>query len=283
MARPADGRPIAKMVELRAVQAGFPLYGVLTLQGDQPFGHALVEGHGAIVRPELLTALGVNVGDSIVIGQTVFTIRAVLAREPGRGVGGFSLGPRMVIDYADLPSTGLLAFGSRAGRQLQAKVPDDRIDPLVRALRRELRDEFINVRSYRSNEDQVGRDFDRAENYLSLVGLVIVILGGIAVSSVTRVFILQKIRSIAVLKCVGSRSAQIIAVYILQVVALGPRAACSASRSRPPRSRRFRSRSDLHRLSLHRRITVWRGAQPFRASASACSCRCCSRSRRCCR
>src|SRR5262249_51331329 len=74
---------------------------------------------------------------------------------------------------------------------------------------------------YRSTEDQIGRDFDRAENYLSLVGLIIVILGGIAVSSVTRVFILQKIRSIAVLKCVGARSAQILAVYILQVVALG--------------------------------------------------------------
>ena len=89
------------------------------------------------------------------------------------------------------------------------------------ALKRDLREDFINPRSYRSREDQVGRDFDRAENYLSLVGLVIVILGGIAVSSVTRVFILQKIRSIAVLKCLGARSAQIITVYILQVMALG--------------------------------------------------------------
>src|SRR6185312_13765705 len=70
-------------------------------------------------------------------------------------------------------------------------------------------------------EDQIGRDFDRAENYLSLVGLVIVILGGIAVSSVTRVFILQKIRSIAVLKCLGATSGQIIAVYVLQVIGLG--------------------------------------------------------------
>src|SRR5204862_5450512 len=93
--------------------------------------------------------------------------------------------------------------------------------PLVRTLREDFKEEFINTRSFRSTEDQVGRDFDRAENYLSLVGLVIVILGGIAVSSVTRVFILQKIRSIAVLKCVGARSAQIIAVYVLQVVALG--------------------------------------------------------------
>src|SRR5439155_233634 len=87
--------------------------------------------------------------------------------------------------------------------------------------REDFKEEFINTRSYRSTEDQVGRDFDRAENYLSLVGLIIVILGGIAVSSVTRVFILQKIRSIAVLKCVGARSGQIIAVYVLQVMTLG--------------------------------------------------------------
>ena len=53
------------------------------------------------------------------------------------------------------------------------------------------------------------------------MGLVIVILGGIAVSSVTRVFILQKIRSIAVLKCLGARSDQIMWVYVLQVLALG--------------------------------------------------------------
>jgi putative ABC transport system permease protein len=220
MARPDDGRPVAKMVELRAIQREFPLYGTVLLQGNTTYSHALVENRGAIVRPELLTALGVKVGDSIVIGQSTFTIRAVLVREPGR-VGGFSLGPRVLIDYADLPGTGLLGFGSRAGRQLLVKVPEDRIEPLVRALRQDLRQEFATARSYRSTEDQVGRDFDRAENYLSLVGLIIVILGGIAVSSVTRVFILQKIRSIAVLKCVGATSRQIVAVYVLQVLALG--------------------------------------------------------------
>src|SRR6201999_1236542 len=124
-------------------------------------------------------------------------------------------------DYADLPSTGLLGFGSRAERRLHVMAPEERIDALVSALRRELRDDFLNVRSYRSTEDQIGRDFERAENYLSMVGLIIVILGGIAVSSVTRVFILQKIRSIAVLKCLGARSGQIISVYILQVMTLG--------------------------------------------------------------
>ena len=221
MVRPADtSKTVAKMVELRAVQSSFPLYGAVTLDGGQTYSHALVEHHGVLVRPELLTTLDVKVGDRIVIGQAVFTIRGLLVREPGR-MGGFSLGPRVLIDYDDLASTGLLSFGSRAGRQLLVKMPEDRIEPLVRELRRDVREEFVNVRSYRSNEDQIGRDFDRAENYLSLVGLIIVILGGIAVSSVTRVFILQKIRSIAVLKCVGASSRQVMGVYVLQVMALG--------------------------------------------------------------
>jgi putative ABC transport system permease protein len=136
-------------------------------------------------------------------------------------MGQFNLGPRVFIDLADVPATGLLGVGSRATRQVLVKVPEESIDTLVRRLRAELRGEFANVRSYRSNEDQIGRNFDRAENYLSLVGLIIVILGGIAVSSVTRVFILQKIRSIAVLKCIGARSREVIAIYILQVVTLG--------------------------------------------------------------
>jgi putative ABC transport system permease protein len=217
--RPVDqSKSVAKMVELRALQPDFPLYGAVVLTDGTPYSHTLLQNHGVIVRPELLTALGIKVGDQISIGQAPFTIRGTLASEPGRRIGGFSLGPRVLIDYADLQSTGLLGFGSRADRRLHVRAPEDRLDALVTLLRRDLRDEFLNVRSYRSTEDQIGRDFERAENYLSLVGLIIVILGGIAVSSVTRVFILQKMRSIAVLKCLGARSRQIIAVYVLQVM-----------------------------------------------------------------
>jgi putative ABC transport system permease protein len=221
MSRPADGRVVARMVELRAVQAAFPLYGTVGLQGGQTYSHALLRDHGALVRPELLTALGLRVGDQMAIGQSRFTIRGVITTEPGRRVGGFSLGPRVLIDYDDLAPAGLLGVGSRARRVVLVRAPEDSIQPLVRALRLDFKNEFVAARSYRSNDDEVGRDFDRAENYLSLVGLVIVILGGIAISSVTRVFIAQKIRSIAVLKCLGARSNQIMVVYVLQVLALG--------------------------------------------------------------
>jgi putative ABC transport system permease protein len=221
MVRPADrSKAVAKMAELRAVQPRFPLYGTIDLQG-QTYSPSLLANHGVLVRPELLTAIDVAVGDQVVIGAATFTIRGLIVREPGRGMGEFSLGPRAIIAYDDLASTGLLGFGSRARRAMLVKMPEERVEPLVKALREDFKDDFINTRSFRSTEDQVGRDFDRAENYLSLVGLIIVILGGIAVSSVTRVFILQKIRSIAVLKCLGARSGQIISVYILQVMTLG--------------------------------------------------------------
>jgi putative ABC transport system permease protein len=209
------------MAELRAVGPEFPLYGTVVLAGGVPFSPELLRGRGVLVRPELLTALDVRVGEPILIGKASFTIRGVIESEPGRGMGDFSLGPRVLIGLDDLEATGLLGFGSRARRVLLVRVPEDRVQPLVTALRNELRSDFVNARSFRSTEDEIGRDFERAENYLSLVGLVIVVLGGIAVSSVTRVFVLQKIKSIAVLKCLGARSGQIIAVYILQVMALG--------------------------------------------------------------
>ena len=225
MARPVDesagGAGVTKVVELRAVQAGFPFYGTLALQGGQTYSHSLLQNKGALVRPELLAQLGLKIGDQIVIGKSRFTVRGVIALEPGRSLSAFSLGPRVLIDYEDLADTGLVAFGSRLVRQMLLRVPDAEIDTLARDLQTELRPQFVRVRSYRDRQEQIGEDFERAENYLSLVGLVIVVLGGIAVSSVTRVFIRQKIKSIAVMKCVGGTSRQILAVYLVQALALG--------------------------------------------------------------
>ena len=222
MARPADradGR--ARMVELRAVERAFPYYGRMKLAGDRPYSHALLQDFGVLVRPELLAQLDVKVGDALTIGSKRFTIRGVLVSEPGRRLGAFSIGPRVFVDLADLEKTGLLGLGSRVARQRLLKVPEGAFDKLIVDLRADFANEFARVRSYKATEDDIGEDFTRAENYLSLVGLVIVILGGIGVSSVTRVFVQQKMKSIAVLKCVGARSSQLLAIYVTQVAALG--------------------------------------------------------------
>jgi putative ABC transport system permease protein len=221
MVRPADPTRVAtRMVELRAVGPEFPLYGSLALR-DGPYSHSMLRGRGALVRPELLAQFGLTVGDSILIGTEPFQVRGVITAEPGRRIGAFTLGPRVIIDRADLDATGLIAFGSRASYQQLLRVPETEGEQLVDDLRDAFANEFVGVRWYRRTEDQMGENLTRAENYLSLVGLVVLILGGIGVSSVTRVFVQQKVRSIAILKCVGTTSPQMLAIYMTQVLLLG--------------------------------------------------------------
>ena len=220
MVRPESGAA-AKMVELRGVQRGFPLYGEIALADGTPFSHSLLENRGALVRPELLVQLAIRVGDRLVVGGTPFTVRGVIAQEPGRRIGAFSFGSRVLVDYDDLRATGLLTFGSRASYQVMLRVRDDAVRGLVSDLRREFRNDFVNTRSYQSTEDDIGEDLMRTENYLSLVGFIMVVLGGIGVWSVTRVFVRQKIRSVAILKCVGATTAMVLSTYVVQVLLLG--------------------------------------------------------------
>ncbi|MGE3844346.1 MAG: ABC transporter permease [Vicinamibacterales bacterium] len=221
MARVTTAGGPARMVELKAVTSGFPFYGELLLQEGR-YTHEILRNRGALVRPDFLAQLGLRVGDSILIGQHPFQIRGVIASEPGRSLGVFTLGPRVLIDHADLDSTGLLStVGSRADYEILLKVPDAVLDGLSFDLQTALANDFVRVRSYRRNQDRMGQNLTRAENYLSLVGLVVLVLGGIGVSSVVRVFVQQKLRSMAILKCLGASSRQVLAVYITQVLLLG--------------------------------------------------------------
>ncbi|MBA2303346.1 MAG: ABC transporter permease [Acidobacteria bacterium] len=221
MVRGAQGSAVARMVELRGVQPAFPYYGELELLGGARYSHDLLRGRGVIVRPELLAQLGIQQGDALLIGGQPFTVRGVLLKEPGRRTGAFTLGSRVFMDLEDLRASGLLTFGSRASYQTLLRVADRGVDDLTTQLRAEVRDKFANAWSYRSAENNISEDMARAENYLSLVGFVIVVLGGIGVWSVTRVFVKQKIRSVAILKCLGATTRQVLATYVLQVMLLG--------------------------------------------------------------
>ena len=220
MVRAETGQAVARMVELKGVEGAYPFYGTFALQNGQTYSHSLVENAGALVRPELLAQLGISVGDRILIAGHPFTVRGVIDQEPGRRVGGFSLGSRVLVDLDDLRKAGLLTYGSRANYQLLLKVRQNDVDRLTRDIRESFRDRFVSARSYRSTEDQIGESLQRAENFLSLVGFIIVVLGGIGVWSVTRVFVRQKIRSVAILKCLGASTPQVLATYVLQVALL---------------------------------------------------------------
>ncbi|HEY7699660.1 MAG TPA: FtsX-like permease family protein, partial [Vicinamibacteria bacterium] len=221
MARPEDeSRKATTMVELRAVEKAFPFYGRMELAGGIPYRHDLLKGRGALVRPELLTRLGVRVGDRIRIGDALFEIRGVVVREAGRSLSLFTMGPRVFIDYGEVEATGLLEYASRVRRQILVRVEEEKLKELVWDLEGALANEFVRVRSYKEAGDQLARRLNRGESYLSLAGFVILILGGVGVWSVVRVFVAQKLKSIAVLKCVGATTRQVLAIYVVQVLFL---------------------------------------------------------------
>lgn len=221
MARSLDPMALPRRVELKGVQKEFPLYGSIKLSDGAQYSHALLKDNGALVGPGLLEQLGLKVGDKIKIGNLDFTIRGVLQEEPGQMPSAFRLGPRVLIDYDAAFNTGLITFGSLARHRILIKAPEREVQALTDRLKRELKGEPIRVRSFRQSEERIDEQLTRTENYLSLIGLVILMLGGIGVSSVTRVFVEQKIKTIAILKCLGGRNGHVMATYLMQALALG--------------------------------------------------------------
>jgi putative ABC transport system permease protein len=220
MIRPADAsREGAMMIELKGIDPGYPLVGEFKLANGYSFDYSLVQNNGAVVSVALLDRLGLHIGDEVKIGTTTFQIRGSIEREPG--ASGFRVGPRVFVERSAVESAGLTGFGSRARRKILFTTSPDKLRLLTRQLHEQLKDNLINVRSYKESQENLSEQFSRAEDYSSLTGLVILVLGGIGISNVTRVFIEQKKKPIAVLKCVGATGTRITIAYLAQVLTMG--------------------------------------------------------------
>ncbi len=220
MARPIDSaNQTFGFVELKGIEPPFPLVGNFTLTGGEAFDFKLLENRGAVVAPILLEKLNVNVGDKIRIGEIDFEIRATFDEEPG-GTNGFRLGSRVFIEKKAFEEAGITRNSGRVRRRILYRTSDNPTE-LVRALRESLKGTTLRVQSYRETQENLNEQFEKTENYLSLTGLLILVLGGVGVWNVARVFVEQKRKSIAVLKCLGANGTRIITVYLLQILTLG--------------------------------------------------------------
>jgi putative ABC transport system permease protein len=122
MARAGDE---ARLVELKVVGPGYPLYGGPVTDPARPLTELVGAGR-ALAHESLLGRLGLRVGDRVRIGEGEFTISGRVVAEPDRGTGVFSLGPRVIIAAADLPGTRLIQPGSRVRHRTLLRVPEGR-------------------------------------------------------------------------------------------------------------------------------------------------------------
>jgi putative ABC transport system permease protein len=220
MARPADpANESLQFIELRGIEPPFPLVGDFRMSDGTRFDFKLLDNGGVVVAKILIEELKVKVGDKLRIGESQFDIRGVFDEEPG-GTSGFRLGPRVFIEKKAFDEAGITRTTGRIRRRILYRTSDDPT-PFVKALRESLAGTSLQINSFREQQENLNEQFVRTENYLSLTGLLILVLGGVGVWNVARAFVEQKRKTVAVLKCLGAGGWRIMTVYLLQIVTLG--------------------------------------------------------------
>ncbi len=221
----------SQLVELKALDSFYPLYGSLIVEPAQPTKQLLapiqsgcqrLPCFGAIAQKSLLIRLNLSLGSELRIGQTNFIITGILVKEPDKIATAFSLGPRVMVSREALDSTELVKMGSRIHERYRLQLPSSsHLERWLGELRGRLSPEGVQVSSYRDAQPRLRRFLDQLTLYLGLIGLTILWVGGIGVACTIQGFITQKTPIIATLKTLGADSSQVIHIYLTQSLLLG--------------------------------------------------------------
>lgn len=225
MARALEGDAPPVLVELKAVDAAYPLVGAVELDPPQPLATALDNrdgAWGAVADPALLDRLGLELGDRLRIGGADFLLTARLVVEPDRGATVFSLGPRLMVSDRSLPATGLLVPGSLVHYSSRLLLPTNAAGPDAVAAR--FRSAFpgadVRIRTS-ADADHALQSFARRTGlFLSFVGLAALLIGGVGVGNAVGAFLDGKRETIATLKCLGAPSGLVARLYLALVLLL---------------------------------------------------------------
>ena len=209
-----------QLVELKAVDTAWPLVGAAELDPPGPV-QAVLANQGLVAERVVLDRLGLKPGDPVRLGDATFTLRGRLETEPDRIASPQILGPRVMIATAALPSTALIQPGSMVQYALRVALPPGGDVPtLIRDLRAAFPHDGWRLRDARNAAPGVDRFIDQTALFMTLVGLTSLLVGGIGVANGVRAWLQARARTLAILRCLGSSSALIFAVCLIQVMAL---------------------------------------------------------------
>ena len=218
MVRDEDG---AALVELKGVDGAYPLYGEVRLESSEPLRQALEVRDGVagvVAERELLSRLGIHVGERIALGGATFELRGVLAEEPDRTASAFSLGPRVMVADDALADTGLVVLGSLVDYDYRVRLAEGAdAGAWAEGLDAAFPESAWRVRPYDRGQPAVQRFVDRFAAFLALVGLTVLVIGGVGVANAVQSYLSTRTETIATLKCLGADGGFVFAVYAGQV------------------------------------------------------------------
>ena len=210
-----------RLAQVRGVTPNFPFYGdVIT----EPAGMwpRLQLGANALVDPALLIALDAKVGDTLAVGYMRFVIIGTIIAVAGDPGLSAAIGPRVFIPDRYVAETQLLGFGSRASYETLVKLPPSvKGEKWLVSFRARFQKDDVHVTTVEQRELSLTESIKQLTSFLGIVGLIALLLGGIGVASGVNAFVMRKIDTVAVLRCVGATSGQVLAVYVVQAAVMG--------------------------------------------------------------
>ncbi len=210
-----------KLVGVRGIEGGYPFYGELETEPVEA-AQAYQEGGGALVDATLMLQFGVQNGDSIKLGDTVFPIIGTLIAAPGSSGIGASIAPPVLIPYDAVEGTGLIQTGSRVGYDFYfIAQPEQDLEKLDAIVDPQLDVENADLDTHISTGRQLGNSYGNFGKFLNLVAFIALLLGCVGVASSVHIYIKEKLRSVAVLKCIGATRRQTFLIYLLQIAGMG--------------------------------------------------------------
>jgi putative ABC transport system permease protein len=229
MARaPDDAGGSTKLVAFKAVAAGYPLRGNLRI-ADTPgaAGETTREtpAPGSVwVEAPLMNSLGLEMGQSLLLGDASFTVSKIIVSEPDRGGGFISFSPRVMVNQADVVATGLIQPASRTTYRLAVAGNDPVVKVFVDWAAQELEktdDRGVRIESMDSGRPEMRQTLDRAEKFLNLVSLLAALLSAVAVAIVARGFAAKHLDDCAMLRVLGQPQRTIALAYTFEFVVVG--------------------------------------------------------------
>ena len=219
-----DDNAARSLIELKAADGAYPLYGAVTLDPPQRLEDALAERDGtwgAVAAPTLLDRLNLKPGDVIRVGDARFVLRAALAHEPDAATGVFILGPRLVVAKAALPATGLVGPGTLVNYSYRLRLPEGTEAAAWEAgAKARFPDAGWRIRDVANATPSLQRLLDRVGLFLTLVGLTALLVGGVGVGNAVSGYLASRTLSIAIFKSVGASGRLVFATYLLQIAVL---------------------------------------------------------------
>ena len=226
MARAPDGR--TALVEVKAVDAGYPLYGSVALDPQQPLPQALAYrdgAFGAAVDPALLARLDLKPGARITLGSAAVEIRSLLSSEPDKLAAGLGFGPRLLVSEQALRASGLLQPGSVVRWHYRLRLPnndasDKAMGAVTAAAQAQLPEAGWEVRSRANASPSLEQNLERFTQYLTLVGLTALLVGGVGVANAVTGHLDGRREVIATFKALGASGMRVFSIYLTQVLVL---------------------------------------------------------------